>query len=161
MKQKNENLCIASLILGIFSILLCTVPILGIILTIISMIVAFKARKMLIALDEKSGIVTAGLILSIIALVFAIIITLLLIFYFGTSIYLKIGTTKDVYIPNLVGLTVQEAKEKTKKLGLYIKVKNTSNENVSNSSIVISQEPEYMTNYPIKEKSIISITTQK
>lgn len=159
MKQKNENLCIASLILGIFSILLCTVPILGIILTIISMIVTFKARKMLITLDEKSGLVTAGLILSIIALVFAIIITLLLIFYFGTSIYLKIGTTKDVYIPNLVGLTVQEAKEKTKKLGLYIK--NTSNENVSNSSIVISQEPEYMMNYKIKEKSIISITTQK
>lgn len=43
---------------------------------------------------------------------------------------MKIGTTKDVYIPNLVGLTVQEAKEKTKKLGLYIEVKNTSNENV-------------------------------
>lgn len=161
MKQKNENLCIASLILGIFSILLCTVPILGIILTIISMIVALKTRKMLITLDEKSGLVTAGLILSIIALVFAIIITLLLIFYFGTSIYLKIGTTKDVYIPNLVGLTVQEAKKKTKKLGLYIEVKNTSNENVSNSSIVISQEPEYMMNYKIKEKSIISITTQK
>ena len=125
------------------------------------MIVALKARKMLITLDEKSGFVTAGLILSIIALVFAIIITLLLIFYFGTSIYLKIGTTKDVYIPNLVGLTVQEAKEKTKKLGLYIEVKNTSNENVSNSSIVISQEPEYMMNYKIKEKSIISIKTQK
>lgn len=161
MKQKNENLCIASLILGIFSMLLCTVPILGITLTIISMIVTFKARKMLITLDEKSGLVTAGLILSIIALVFAIIITLLLIFYFGTSIYLKIGTTKDVYIPNLVGLTVQEAKKKTKKLGLYIEVKNTSNENVSNSSIIISQEPEYMMNYKIKEKSIISITTQK
>lgn len=161
MKQKNENLCIASLILGIFSILLCTMPILGIILTIISMIVALKTRKMLITLDEKSGLVTAGLILSIIALVFAIIITLLLIFYFGTSIYLKIGTTKDVYIPNLVGLTVQEAKKKTKKLGLYIEIKNTSNENVSNSSIVISQEPEYMMNYKIKEKSIISITTQK
>lgn len=161
MKQKNENLCIASLILGIFSMLLCTVPILGIILTIISMIVTFKARKMLITLDEKSGLVTAGLILSIIALVFAIIITLLLIFYFGTSIYLKISTRKDVYIPNLVGLTVQEAKEKTKKLGLYIEVKNTSNENASNSSIVISQEPEYMMNYKIKEKSIIRITTQK
>ena len=86
MKQKNENLCIASLILGIFSILLCTVPRLGIILTIISMIVTFKARKMLITLDEKSRLVTAGLILSIIVLVFAIIITLLLIFYFGTYI---------------------------------------------------------------------------
>lgn len=94
------------------------------------MIVTFKARKMLITLDEKSRLVTAGLILSIIALVFAIIITLLLIFYFGIYIQLKIGTTKDVYIPNLVGLTVQEAKEKTKKLGLYIEVKNTSNENV-------------------------------
>lgn len=94
------------------------------------MIVTFKARKMLITLDEKSRLVTAGLILSIIALVFAIIITLLLIFYFGRYIQLKIGTTKDVYIPNLVGLTVQEAKEKTKKLGLYIEVKNTSNENV-------------------------------
>lgn len=161
MKQKNENLCIASLILGIFSMLLCTVPILGIILTIISMIVTFKARKMLITLNEKSGLVTAGLILSIIALVFAIIITLLLIFYFGTSIYFKIGTTKDVYIPNLVGLTVQEAKEKTKKLGLYIEIKNISNENVSNSSIVISQEPEYIKNYQIKGKSIIRITTQK
>ena len=161
MKEKNENLCIASLILGIFAILLCTVPILGMILTIISMIVTFKARKMLTALDKKSGLVTAGLILSIIALVVATIITLFVIFYFGTSIYLRFSTVKEVDIPNLVGLTVQEAKEKAKNLGIYLEIKNASKENVSNSSMVISQDPSYRVNFRIKKKSIISIITQE
>lgn len=114
-KNITETIYIASLVLGICSILFCAIPILGLILSIVSVIISIKARKRLKQENENKGIVTAGMVLSIVSLILACIITILVVVVpIGGSIILNVTDSKDVNVPNVVGLTVEEAQEKLK-----------------------------------------------
>lgn len=77
-KNITETIYIASLVLGICSLLFCAIPIIGLILSIIALIISVKARKKLKQTNENKGIVTAGIVLSIVSLVLAIIITIII-----------------------------------------------------------------------------------
>jgi hypothetical protein len=74
-KSKTEGIYIASLLLGIGTFLLGAVPILGLILGIVAIVITLKARKTMNNKGEKSGLVTAGLILSVIGLIIAVVLT--------------------------------------------------------------------------------------
>lgn len=73
--RNTEGVYVASLILGICTILVALVPILNIILSIIAIVVCIVANKKLKANNEKKGMVTAGLVCTIIGLVIAVIVS--------------------------------------------------------------------------------------
>ena len=64
---------VASLVLGIIAVLFCGLPIISVPVSIVGLVLAVMARK-----EGKSGLATAGLVLSIISL----ILSILMIFVF-------------------------------------------------------------------------------
>ncbi len=72
-KTKAKGIYITSLILGLCSLLIGLIPILGLIFSIVSLVITIKAKKELKLNNEKSGLVTAGLILTIVGLIISII----------------------------------------------------------------------------------------
>lgn len=86
-QSNTEGIYIASLVLGICSFLFGGIPILGLILSIVALVICIKSRKKLKSNNETKGIVTAGLVLSIIGLILSI-----LIFVFVFLNILSIGT---------------------------------------------------------------------
>lgn len=67
MNQGNDGRAVASLVLGIISLVTMftgTFAIVGVVLSIIGLILGIKSKK-----DNPSGMATAGIVLSIIALV--------------------------------------------------------------------------------------------
>ena len=84
-------------------------------------------------------------------------IVTILITYFG----LKLTQVKDVQIPNLVGKTIEEAKALTKEAKLaYIELEPQFSKDVE-AGRIISQIPEFMENYKIKEKTEIKVVISK
>lgn len=77
--NKTEGIYIASLVLGICSLLFASVPILGLILSIVSIVIWKKSKRRLDSNNATSGLVTAGLVLSIIALVIASLMTIIIV----------------------------------------------------------------------------------
>ena len=93
------------------------------------------------------------------------IIILCLLLFFGsigiTSAILNVTSPKEVQIPNLVGMTEEEAKEELDKLKLkYEKVGEDYNKDVEAGKIY-EQTPIYSSNYKVKEKSTISVKVSK
>ncbi len=77
--------------------------------------------------------------------------------YFG----LKVTTVKEVQIPNLVGVSQQEAKQKIDDAKLiYTELEPQYSPEVP-EGFVISQEPKYMDNYTVKEKTEIKVVISK
>ena len=74
-QQANNGLGIVSIILGVISIVLCWLPILGLAAGIIGIFLAVKQRKL-----TADGLGTAGLVVSIIGTVFSVIYTIYWIF---------------------------------------------------------------------------------
>ena len=68
---KTEGIYVASLVLGICSLLLGAVPIFGLILAIVSLIICIAAAKKQKMKKEKSGLVTAGYVLTILGILLA------------------------------------------------------------------------------------------
>ena len=68
--MRNEGYAVASLVMGIMSVLITWVPFLGLALAILGIIFAVKQRKIL-AGEIPCGIATAGLVLSIIGVCLA------------------------------------------------------------------------------------------
>lgn len=62
--EKNKNLAIVALVLGLVSIITWLLPIAGYITTIIAIVLGVKGRK-----SEKCGMATAGMVLGIIFLI--------------------------------------------------------------------------------------------
>ena len=94
-----------------------------------------------------------------------LIILLCLAIFFGsigiTSVILNNAAPKDVQIPDLVGLTEQEAKAKVEELKLvYEKVIEEYNTEYEAGKI-FEQSPSFSENYKIKENSIISVKVSK
>lgn len=77
--------------------------------------------------------------------------------YFG----LKLTAVKDVQIPELVGLSQEEAKKKVQDAKLkYVELEPQFSPDVQEGH-VISQTPTYMNNYKIKEKTEIKVVISK
>ena len=87
--NKTEGIYIASLVLLICSFLFGAVPFIGLILSIISLVIWNKAKKNLSERNETNGMVTAGVVLSIIGLLAGIFMTIMplgiMIFNFASS----------------------------------------------------------------------------
>lgn len=93
------------------------------------------------------------------------IMLLCLLLFFGsigiTSAVLNATSPKEVQIPNLVGMTEDEARAELEKLKLkYEKVAEEYNKDVEKGKIY-DQSPAYSTNYNVKEKSTISVKVSK
>lgn len=164
MEKKNvtETIYIASLVMGICSILFCAIPILGLILSIISIIISIKARKRLRQKNENKEIVTAGIVLSIVSLVLTIIITIIVIIIpLGGSFLLDITSPKEVEVPNVVGLTVEEAQEKVESVGLKFEIDKKEFSSNTEEGCIISQNPPYIKNYRVKQGSYIEVIVSK
>ena len=87
--NKTEGIYVASLVLGIIAFLLCLVPFLGLIITIVSLIICIIAKKKVKQTGNASGLVTAGLVLTIIGLIATICIhigSLYTMFYNSMSV---------------------------------------------------------------------------
>lgn len=158
-----NNLYIASLVLGIISMIFCAIPICGLILSIISLLICKKARKKLLNTNENRGIVTAGFVLSIISIVISTIVTVFLIVIpLGGTFILKVTTPVEVNIPNVVGLTVEEAENKIKNAGLKFVIEKEINDESRQDNVVISQDPKYNEAFnKVKKGSTVKIIVNK
>lgn len=68
--SRSKGLGIASLVLGIISVVTCWLPVIPVVLAVIGLICAVKARNGIPYGIPGRGVATAGLVLSIIGLVF-------------------------------------------------------------------------------------------
>lgn len=140
--NKTKGIYIASLVLGICALLFGIVPFLGLILSVVALVISIVARKKLKAEDSKSGIVTAGIITSILGLIFAIIIT-------GTTI-LGGMLSLDLELDNSTinnELITEEAKEFNK---TFEKYKGTLSYNDTQSLLTTIKFMSWGTNGTIK-----------
>ena len=108
--------------------------------------------------DNKLNIKKKKIILIIIIVL--IIMLLPIIGFFSMKYILEAGKPKDIEIYNLVGLTLEEAKEKYQGLNIQIESEQEFNEEVEKDKI-ISQVPPYSENGTIKENSTIKVTISK
>ena len=92
--------------------------------------------------------------------VISIIISLILLFAISlgtTSLILNIFRVEDVQIPNVVGLTKEQAEKKIEELNLKSEITEETYNDTIEKGLVISQTPTYMSNYKIKGKSTIGL----
>ena len=88
------------------------------------------------------------------------IIALMLLFVLSlsiTSITFKLLKVEDVQIPNLVGLTKEQAESKIEELNLKYEILEEKYDDTVEEGLVLSQTPEYESDYKIKEKSTIGL----
>lgn len=84
MEKKSNGMAVASLVTGIVSIVLCWVPIVGLVCGILGIIFYVKAKKAIdanIALASSKGMATGGLVTGIVGLVFSLFYTVFWIFF--------------------------------------------------------------------------------
>ena len=93
---------------------------------------------------------------SIIALFVLIFVATLVI----TLTVINSSSPKDVQIPNVVNLTQEEAKQKIEQLKLKFAYKEEYNADVEEGH-VISQDPQYINNYSVKEGSTVTVVISK
>ena len=102
---------------------------------------------------EKHPMVkTLTMVLCAILLIFAV--------GFGTYGISSLTKAKDVEMPNLVGLTLEEAQNKAKELNLKIEVKEEKYDLTIEEGKIIEQDPEFQ-NIKVKEKSTIRVVISK
>ena len=89
-------------------------------------------------------------------------IILLFVIAFGITYYvMTVVKLKDVQIPNLVGLSTEEAKSKTLQSNLVYEISDEEYSADVPLGYVISQEPAFVENYRIKEKNVIKVIVSK
>ena len=93
---------------------------------------------------------------SIIALFVLIFVATLVI----TLTVINSSSPKDVQIPNVVNLTQEEAKQRIEQLKLKFAYKEEYNADVEEGH-VISQDPQYINNYSVKEGSTVTVVISK
>ncbi len=79
MEKKSNGMAVASLVTGICSIVLCWVPILGLVSGILGIVFFVKAKKAIEidpSLTSTKGMATGGMITGIIGLVFSFFYTI-------------------------------------------------------------------------------------
>ncbi len=79
----------------------------------------------------------------------------------GTYLALSLGRAKDVQIPDLSKMTVQEAEEKAKELKLKVEVQEEKYHLEIPEGQIIEQDPTYQENFKVKEGSTIKVVVSK
>lgn len=79
----------------------------------------------------------------------------------GTYLALTLGRAKEVQIPDLSNMTLEQAQEEAKKLKIKIEVKEEKYHLEIPEGQIIEQDPKYQMNYKIKEGSTIKVIVSK
>ena len=96
--------------------------------------------------------------------IIAIILACILVFTLamgGTYLALTLGRAKEVQIPDLSNLTLEQAESKVKELNLKIEILEEKYHLEIPEGQIIEQDPRYQSNYKIKEGSTIKVTVSK
>ena len=96
--------------------------------------------------------------------VLSAIIGLILLFAIslgGTLAYLNITNPAEVVLPNLVGMSREEAEQTAQESNLVFEVSSEEYNKDVPEGYVISQDPSYIENYNVKEGSTISVVISK
>ena len=96
--------------------------------------------------------------------VISIILVCILVFALamgGTYLALSLGRAKEVQIPDLSNLTLEQAKEKGTELKIKIEVEEEKYHLEIPEGQIIDQDPKYQDNYKIKEGSTIKVIESK
>ncbi len=96
--------------------------------------------------------------------IISILIACILVFALamgGTYLVLSLGRVKDVQVPNLANLTLEQAKEKVKELNINVEVEEEKHHLEVPEGQIIEQDPKYQENYKIKEGSTIKVKVSK
>ena len=92
-------------------------------------------------------------------------IGLILLFFLafgGTMLVLGMTNPKEVEVPDVVGLTREEAEQKIKEANLMFEVESEEYNTEVEENHVISQEPKHMDNYnKVKEKTTVKVVISK
>ena len=80
---------------------------------------------------------------------------------YATWNFLMGDRAKQVQIPSLVGLTLDEAKVKLAEVNLKYKIKEEFSPEGKEAGLVLSQSPKYQENYQINETEVIEIVVSK
>ncbi len=95
----------------------------------------------------------------------SIFIGLILLFFLafgGTMLFLKATNPKEVAIPNLVGLTKEEARKKAEESKLIFEIESEEYNTEVEENHIISQDPQYIEKYNnVKEGSTIKVIISK
>lgn len=94
----------------------------------------------------------------------AIFIALVLLFCIslgGTIAYSRITNPKEVLLPNLVGINIDEAKASIQEKGLDLEIEKEEYNNEYAAGYIISQTPTYSDNYNIKMGTKIKVIVSK
>ena len=89
---------------------------------------------------------------TIVGLIILFVLTLII-----TNVVMEAVTPKEVLMPNLVGLTKEEAQAKAEELKLEFEVKEERYDTETEAGKIMIQEPPYKENYNVKEKSKITV----
>lgn len=95
-----------------------------------------------------------------ILLIIALIILIPVGVFFATQGILSIGREKDVKLPNFTNMTRAQAEQAANDANLKLEIEEQFDKEVE-AGKVISQDPEYMENYTVKEKSTVKIVISK
>ena len=107
--------------------------------------------------NKKGGIISRHKII-------ASIIGIILLFSLslgGTLLFFNMTNPKEVEMPNLVGLSEEEAQNKLKQLNVIYEKSSEEYNSEYAKGYVISQDPPYAEKYNIKEKSTIKVVISK
>ena len=93
-----------------------------------------------------------------------IFISLVLLFFLslgGTIAYSRLTNPKEVLLPNLVGINIDDAKKTIQESGLELEIEKEEYNNEYAAGYIISQNPMYSDNYNIKMGTKITVIVSK
>ena len=79
----------------------------------------------------------------------------------GTILYSNLTNPKEVLLPNLVGISEDEAKKMADELGLVLEVSSEEYNSEYSEGYIISQDPLYSDNFNVKMGSSIKVVVSK
>ncbi len=94
----------------------------------------------------------------------SIVIGLILLFALslgGTLAFLNLTNPPEVELPNLVGMSKEEAQKETENLKLKFEIKTEEFNKEVPEGYIISQDPKYIEKYNVKEGSTITVVVSK
>jgi len=93
-----------------------------------------------------------------------IVISLILLFILsigGTITYSRLTNPKEVLLPSLVGININEAKKIAEDNGIVLEISSEEYNSEYAEGYIISQDPKYSDNYNIKKGSTIKVIVSK
>ena len=95
----------------------------------------------------------------------ALIILLFIVIFVATLVttlaVMNSSTPEDVQIPNVVGLSQEEAKQRIEDSNLKFNISREEYNSEVEAGYVISQDPAYISNYSVKEESTVNVVISK